>query len=116
MEDKLGKNTESDRGFPRVEFKDYYKSTCSIQASSIAIYEQPGTSCIWLGVDNPEPKIMAKHANKHGLKTNQTTGWIDYPIHNDVLISTQMHLDREQVEGLIARLQSWLDSEDGSFE
>ena len=116
MVDKLGEYSNTDRGFPLVKFKDHYEKECSLQASSLALYAQPGISAVWLGADRETPKIMAKDALKHGIKTTETTGWVDYPIPDEVLISSHMHLNREQVEGLIDRLQSWLDSDDGSFE
>lgn len=112
---RLGKQKKSGRGFPLVEFKDYYDNPCSLQASSLAIYQQPGTSAVWLGVDDAQPKVMASQAAAVGVETTETTGWVPYPLPPEVLLSTRMHLDRKQVEALIGHLQAWLDSDDGQF-
>lgn len=40
----------TERGFELVEFEDYYGQHCSLQQSSLALYEQPGASAIWFGV------------------------------------------------------------------
>lgn len=92
-----------------MNFKDHYGVPCSLQASSLAIYCKPGTSAVWLGCDDAQPKIMASDAARLGIKTDAPCGWIPYPIPDEVLLSTRMHLNREQVAGLIAHLQSWLD-------
>lgn len=113
--EKLGKQKKSMRGFPFVEFNDYYDTPCSLQASSLAIYQQPGTSAVWLGVDDPQPKVLASEAAKHGIETAETTGWVPFPIPADVSLVTRMHLDRKQVKSLIGHLQAWLDSDNGQF-
>ena len=38
------------RNFQIILFKDYNSEFCSLQQSSLALYEPPGTSAIWLGV------------------------------------------------------------------
>lgn len=38
------------RGFEIINFRDHYGQECSLQQSSLALYETPGTSAIWLGV------------------------------------------------------------------
>ena len=112
---RLGKQKKSGRGFPLIEFEDYYGNPCSLQASSLAIYQQPGTSAVWLGVDDAQPKVMASQAASVGVETTETNGWVSFPIPQEVSLSTRMHLDRKQVKALIDHLQSWLDSEDGQF-
>jgi len=112
---RLGKQKRTGRGFPMVEFKDYYDAPCSLQASSLAIYQQPGTSAIWLGCDDATPKVLASEAAKFGIETTETTGWVPYPIPEDVQLTTRMHLDRKQVKALIGHLQTWLDSKNGQF-
>jgi hypothetical protein len=111
----LGKQKKSGRGFPLVEFKDYYDIPCSIEASTLAICQQPGTSAIWLGVDDAQPKVLASKAAELGVETTETTGWVPFPFPADVSLSTRMHLDRKQVKALIGHLQTWLDSDDGQF-
>lgn len=57
---------------------------------------------------------MASDAAKLGIKTTKTEGWIPYPIPDDVLITTRMHLDLEQAKWLVAELQHWI--ENGEFK
>ena len=111
----LGKQKKSGRGFPLIEFKDHYGTPCSLQASSLALYEQPGISAIWLGCDDAQPRVLATKAASVGVETKETTGWVPYPIPEDVSLTTRMHLNRKQVEALIFHLQTWLDSETGQF-
>ena len=49
----LGPVTRTDRGFELVEFRDCYDKDCELQASSLAVYEKPGTSAVWLGRGSP---------------------------------------------------------------
>lgn len=102
----LGELQHTNRGFEVIAFKDRYDAQCSIQQSSIAT--EP---CLWLGIDDPEPKIMASIAHKHGIQTDQTTGWVKFPIPDEVAISTRMHLNVETVRGLIPVLQRWVDTD-----
>lgn len=106
---KLGKVKRTKIGFEVVNFQDYYGIKCSLQASSLAVYEKPGTSAVWLGVDDATPKCLHGDAAWLGIKTKATCGWVDYPLPDKVLIPTRMHLSREQVEGLVSMLQSWLE-------
>jgi hypothetical protein len=99
------KRTKTQRGFCLGEFRDLYDAQCSIQESSLA-----DVNAIWIGIDNPDPKILASRASEFGIKTKKTTGWIDFPVHQDVLINTRMHLSQEQVAELIPILQHFVDS------
>ena len=105
---KLGQETKNTRGFRLVKFTDKYGARCSLQQSSLAESEKPGTSAIWLGIDDPEPKVIHHQAAGLGVETTATEGWVPYPIPAEVLLTTRMHLDREQVEALIIHLKSWL--------
>lgn len=110
---QLGTVTTNANGFPKVEFTDSYGETASITCSDLIgdyedSYERPGTSALWLGLGKVEPQILAKDAGAHGVKTQKTSGWVPYPIPQDVLINADMHLNREQVRGLISRLEHWL--------
>lgn len=78
----------NDRGFLRGEFTDLYGAKCSIQASSLAT-----DTAIWLGINEPEVKIM-------GPK-----GWEDVPIPEQAMRSGRMHLNRELVLQLLPMLQ-----------
>ncbi len=42
----------TDRGFEYIEFEDRYGEQSELQQSSLAEFEQPGTSAIWLGLKN----------------------------------------------------------------
>ena len=104
----LGPETRTEHGFPLVEFKDYYDTECSLQASSLALCEVPGWSAIWLGVERLDAAVMAEDAADVGIDTDQTTGWVKYPLPPQVAIPMRMHLEREQVEALVRHLQAWL--------
>lgn len=105
---KLGPQTTTERGFPLVQFEDEYGKPCQLQASSLALYEEPGTSAVWLGLEGAEPIVLARQAHLAGVKTAEMTGWVPFPIPSEVSLHTRMHLNREQVEALINHLQSWL--------
>ena len=110
----LGPVGKTHRGFEIIEFKDRYDAPCSLQMSSIADNPEPGTSAVWLGVDDANPKCLWSDAKKLGVNINQMCGWVPYAIPEEVLLTTQMHLSRDQVAALIVNLQSWLDT--GHFE
>lgn len=98
-----------------VEFADSYGEKCSIQASSLAKYQQPGISAIWLGIDGVKAQVLHGDARKFGVKTDATCGWVPYPIPEEVLVTTRMHLERDKVQALVNHLQAWLDSDTGQF-
>lgn len=97
----------TERGFNLIEFKDTYEKECWIQKSSIASYD-----AIWFGICKNEAKILASKAKDYGIETKETCGWVDYPIPKDVLLTTTMHLSREQVKELIPILQKFVDTGD----
>lgn len=99
----LGNVSQTDNGFAKVEFEDRYGLKCKIQQSSLAT-----ESCVWLGVVDPEPQVMCAEAAQVGLTPASDAGWQPYPIPEQVLIKSNMHLTREQVAGLVERLNSWL--------
>lgn len=84
------------RGFAVYEFSDHYNADCSLQQSSLAT--EPA---IWLGINDADPKIMAKDAASHGVQTDETTGWVSYPVPDAVLMTTLIHLSRKQVADLL---------------
>jgi hypothetical protein len=110
----LGTQTETPRRFGLVLFDDANGQKCVLQQSSAIgdeddAFERPGSSFVWLGVQNGNPVVLASKAAGMGVDTNGAiTGWVPYPVPEGVLITTRMHLDREQVTGLIERLQAWL--------
>jgi len=87
------------RGFGVYNFNDYYDSECSIQKSSLATVD-----AIWLGVDDPDPRIMASKVMEGG------TGWVKYPIPEDVNINTRMHLTQQQVKDLLPILEKFAET------
>lgn len=108
----LGRIQKTHRGFKYINFLDYYGFPCSIQESSGALIEDtnlpPGQSALWIGCDEPNPRILASKASKYGISSNETMGWIEYPLPDDVLLNTKMHLDRKQIESLVFHFQNWL--------
>jgi hypothetical protein len=88
------------RGFALLKFSDLYGARCNVQLSSLVEPE-----AIWLGVESAEPQIMASHAAAFGVETKETAGWVPYPIPDQVLLTTRMHLSREQVAALLPVLQ-----------
>jgi len=99
------KNSTTQRGFSHADFKDHYGLPCSIQKSSLATKD-----AIWFGVDDPQPKVLACQAGSVGVETNETCGWVDYPIPKEVLINTRMHLTQDQVKELLPILQHFADT------
>lgn len=42
---------KTERGFELIEFNDRYGRGCSLQQSSLADAEPPGSSAVWFGTD-----------------------------------------------------------------
>lgn len=93
------KESHTNRGFKLIEFTDCYDAKCNIQKSSLATED-----AIWLGVEDANPQIMASKVKKNGV------GWVKYSIPEDVLLTTRMHLTREQVRDLISILKRFVDT------
>lgn len=98
---------KTQRGFNIEEFTDLYGAKCSLQKSSLATED-----AIWLGVNNADPKIMSSDAIRMGLKertfTEEDNGWTSYDIPEEVLMTTRMHLSREQVKELLPILKKFV--------
>lgn len=99
------KKSVTNRGFHSIEFKDKYERSCSLQESSLAT--EPA---IWLGVDDANPKVLALDARQVGIETNQTTGWIHYPVPSQVSMDTRMHLTQQEVRELLPYLQRFAET------
>lgn len=97
------KTTTTSRGFGVIEFTDAYGKSCSVQESSSA-----DRSCIWLGIDDAEPSIMASQARSFGVETDKRNGWVPFPIPEEVSLNTRMHLTREQVKELLPILKHFV--------
>lgn len=95
------KNETTERGFSILKFVDLYGAECSIQKSSLATDD-----ALWIGVTNSEPMILGSKVR------GDLTGWVKYPMPNDVQILTRMHLNRDQVKELLPILQKFVDSGD----
>ena len=99
------KRSETARGFALIEFADDYGVQCSLQKSSAATEPK-----VWLGVNDSAPKILASQAAAHGVQTAETCGWVDYPIPEAVLLTTRMHLTRQQVAELLPALTHFVET------
>lgn len=86
------------RGFEVQYFTDDYGLDCSIQESSAV---EPH---VWLGVHDPPHKIMWDSAEKYGIEVGRKAGWYDYPIPEEVLVESRMHLSRKQAKALAKKL------------
>ncbi len=95
---------QTERGFQRIDFKDYYKVECSLQKSSLAMKD-----AIWLGCNDADPKILIPHQ-----------GWTSVDMPEEYVANTRMHLTQDQVRELLpylinfvetGELGSWLSSE-----
>ena len=100
--------TTTKRGFGKLLFSDYFNKKCSLQISSVGTDE-----CIWLGVENAEPCILSSDAVKLGLAKMEEVptspfgnhcGWVEYPVPKEVMMTTRMHLSREQAKQLALKL------------
>ena len=98
MKNELGKVSRTSRGFEIVDFKDKNGVACSLQSSSLAEHENPGTSAVWIGCDDANPRILLPG-----------TGWTKVQWLDGTIADTRMHLSREQVAALISHLQAWLE-------
>lgn len=97
------RKTKTNRGFDLLEFKDLYHAPCTIQKSSLATDD-----AIWFGIIDVQPQVMAINAAKVGVNTTESTGWVPYPIPEEVLLSSRMHLNRSQVKELLPILKHFV--------
>lgn len=97
--------SKTGRGFSHIAFTDRYNVKCSLQKSSIGTED-----CIWLGVNDANPQIMASDALHLGIETEHRTGHIPFTFPKEVSFDTRMHLTREQVSALIPLLQTFVDT------
>lgn len=104
---KTFRRTRTGRGFAIRHFTDHYGVPCSVQKSSLAFKD-----AIWLGVDDAQPKVMAREAASLGVQTEERTGWVAYPIPEAVQLHTRMHLTRAQVKKLLPVLQQFVETGD----
>lgn len=93
----LGNLKHTHRGFRYYEFEDRNGHKCTLQKSSVAT-----ENCIWLGLEDADPQCLHGDARKLGVATNKTSGWVKYPIPEEVSLNTRMHLTQEQA-GVLAK-------------
>lgn len=97
----------TERGFALIGFTDYNGVACSLQQSSAIDLtadgglERPGSSLIWLGCDEANPKEFVP---------NGDPPWQPVPMPETYVANTRMHLNREQVISLVTNLQAWLET------
>jgi len=95
------------RGFRFIEFNDRNGEQCSLQKSSLAFED-----CVWFGVDKANPQILARDAIRLGLKPTEggekDNGWVPFDVPSEVLMTTRMHLSREQVKALLPALKHFV--------
>ena len=98
--------TKTERGFSLVKFTDRYGARCAIQKSSL-VFED----CIWLGIEDADPKIMASDAIKLGIDNKgESCGWIHFDIPKEVLLNTRMHLTQDMAKELIKELNIFVNT------
>jgi len=88
-----------------VAFTDTNGKACTLQKSSDTLSDK-----IWLGTDKASLKLLNKVAFKHGLESEASTGWMDYPIPEDVVVESRMHLTRETVKELLPYLINFVET------
>ena len=103
------KFNKTQRGFVTGKFEDHSGAQCSIQKSSLATED-----AIWLGVDDPDPKIMSSDAIRMGLKPREggeaDNGWTAFEIPKEVMINTRMHLTQKDVKNLLPVLKKFTET------
>jgi hypothetical protein len=52
------------RGFELIEFLDRNSQPCSLQQSSAADYETPGSSAVWLGLGDHRMHLSLDHVSE----------------------------------------------------
>jgi hypothetical protein len=60
----LGKVEHTSRGFEIIKFKDYNGEESTLQQSSLALYNRPGSSAVWLGIGEDRMHLDTKIAKK----------------------------------------------------
>ena len=87
------------RGFQGYASKDLNGHEFSLQKSSVAT-----ENCIWFGINDAAPVVMAFDAKRLGVETDAKVGWVPYPIPEEVLLHTRMHLSQDQVRKILPSL------------
>ena len=93
----LGTTEQTNRGFTIIHFEDINGVLCSLQESSVAINNIPGSGALWIGCDEPKPRTLIPGK-----------GWTPIAMPEDYIADTRMHLNRKQVKALIRHLKVWI--------
>lgn len=83
----------TERGFNRIDFKDRYGLSCSLQNSSAATFD-----AIWLGVNDDAAHPIVQREGE----------WVKVELPDDALIRGRMHLDKQGVAALLPHLLRFL--------
>lgn len=95
---------KTQREFEIVNFTDHNGVGCSLQQSSavdLSHEGDAGSSFLWLGCDDADPKYFVPNGNP---------SWRPVPMPDTYVANTRMHLDRKQVIDLVTHLQAWLET------
>lgn len=91
------KTKKTKRGFDIINFKDSYKTKCSIQQSSVGTHIWLGSSDLIVNVGYPWREV-----SKEELKTKFNA--------KEILGNNRIHLNQKQVAKLIPILQKFVDT------
>jgi hypothetical protein len=82
----------TERGFERLVFEDRNGVKCSLQVSSLA-----SEYAIWLGCNDADPKVLVPGQ-----------GWKPFPLPDEAIANTRMHLTLDQVKQLLPFLRKFV--------
>lgn len=100
---------KTSRGFSLIKFTDLNREKCSLQKSSVATDD-----CIWIGIDKSSVVINKWEADLIGIEYDATVhdggpnSWVNYKLPETALISSRMHLNKEQVSELLPYLKRFV--------
>lgn len=101
----LGKVAMS-KGRELVRFKDALNVPCVVQSVTLA-YSENGLG-IAIGAEKAKPKLQARDAKALGIKTVQKTGFVAFPVPDEVSFDTRAVLSFDQVRELIRHLEAFV--------
>ena len=76
------KRRRTGRGFQIVEFVDRYNAPCELQQSSLADFEPPGSSAVWLGLRDGNMHLDLEQVKwlieelQHGVDNGEFRGFV----------------------------------------
>lgn len=74
MQKLLDEVTRTERGFELIRFSDHHGFHCSLQQSSLALSDTPGTSAIWLGMRDERMHLTYDQVNS---LVSRLQNWLD---------------------------------------